>query len=237
MSNPETAPGPRSSRRPLILGLIALLVVVVAGGGYFGYRYYLDSRPGDVNTPSPIGDMALGPADAPVKIIEYASMTCPHCAAFTKDVFPKLKAAYVDTGKVRYIFREYPLDEVAFAGAVLARCIAKGDAPKFFNVIDVLFAAQNQWASNAPIEPLKGIAKQFGMNEQEFNACLDDGKISQGIIDTRDYAFDRLHVNSTPTFYVNGQQVLGETPFEDFAKIIDPLLAKASGAPQAPPKS
>src|ERR1700682_4921866 len=155
MSDPEAAPKPPSSRRGLIIGIAALVVIGLAGAGYYGYQRYAASRPGDVNTPSPLGDMALGPADARVKIIEYASMTCPHCAAFTKETFPKLKATYIDTGKVRYIFREYPLDEVAFLGAILARCIAKGDPTKFYNVIDVLFANQNDWASNAPVEPLK----------------------------------------------------------------------------------
>jgi protein-disulfide isomerase len=236
MSTPEAGPSPRPSRRGLIIGLAALVVIGLAGAGYYGYQRYTASQPGDVNTPSPLGDMALGPADARVKIIEYASMTCPHCAAFTKETFPNLKATYIDTGKVRYIFREYPLDEVAFLGAILARCIAKGDPAKFFNVIDVLFASQNEWASNAPVEPLKRITKQLGLNDQEFQACVDNRAISQGIIETRDYAFDRLKVNATPTFFINGQLLQGEASLEEFAKIIDPLLARQA-APATPPKS
>ena len=93
----------------------------------------------DVAKPSPLGDMALGPENASVTIVEYASMTCPHCAAFTAEVFPKIKAAYIDTGKVRFIFREFPLDLVAAAGSMMARCIAKDDAQKYFAVVDVLF--------------------------------------------------------------------------------------------------
>ncbi len=227
MSTQDSAAKPK--RRGLIIAIIAVVVLALAGGGYYGYQTYAASRPGNLNTPSPLGDMALGPADARVTIIEYASMTCPHCAAFTKETFPKLKAAYVDTGKVRYIFREYPLDQVALLGAALARCIANGDAPKFFNVIEVLFASQNEWASNKPVEPLKRLTRQFGMNDQEFEACADNETVAKGIIATRDYAYDRLKVNATPTFFINGKKIEGEASFEDFAKIIDPILAQPAG--------
>jgi protein-disulfide isomerase len=225
----------KPSRRGLIIAIVAVVVLGLAGGGYYGYQTYAASKPGDINTPSPLGDMALGPADAKVKIIEYASMTCPHCAAFTKETFPKLRTTYIDPGKVRYIFREYPLDQVALLGAVLARCIAKGDAAKFFNVIETLFASQNDWASNTPIEPLKRITKQLGMTDQEFEACANNEAIAKGIIATRDYAYDRLKVNATPTFFINGQKLEGEASFEEFAKIIDPILARPAGgaAPSA----
>jgi protein-disulfide isomerase len=194
---------PKQSRRGLFIAIAAVVVLMLGGGGYYGYQTYAASKPGDVNTPSPLGDIALGPADAKVTIIEYASMTCPHCA----------------TGKARYVFREFPLDQVALLGAVLARCIAKGDPPKFFNVIDVLFASQNDWVSNAPIEPLKRITKQFGLNEKEFEACASNEAIGKGIIATRDYAYDRLKVNATPTFFVNGKTLQGEASLEELAKI------------------
>src|ERR1700722_3869816 len=99
----------------------------------------------DVAKPVSLADMSLGPANATVTITEYASMTCPHCAAFNAEVFPKLKAEYIDTGKIRYIFREFPLDVKAAAGSMLARCIAKGDANKYFAVTDLLFRSQNDW--------------------------------------------------------------------------------------------
>jgi len=208
---------------------------VLAGGGFYGYRAYSASQTtGNLNTPSPLGDIALGPADARVTIIEYASMTCPHCAVFTKETFPKLKAAYVDTGKVRYIFREFPLDQLALLGAQLARCIAKGDGPKYFGAIDVLFATQDEWANNKPIEPLKRLTKQLGMNDGEFEACANNETIGKGIIATRDYAYDKLKVNATPSFFVNGQLLQGEASLEDFAKIIDPILnGSGAGAPAA----
>src|SRR5437660_11513303 len=112
----------QSNRRGLIAAIAAAVVVIVlAGDGYYAYQtYYAAPTPGQVNNnPSPLGDIALGPADARVEIVEYASMTCPHCAAFTKQTFPQLKAAYIDTGKVRYVFREFPLDQVAFLGGIL----------------------------------------------------------------------------------------------------------------------
>ena len=228
MTTPEATP-PKTGRRGLFIALAAVLVLILAGGGYYGYRAYTASLPGDINTPSPLGDIALGPADARVTIVEYASMTCPHCAAFTKETFPKLKATYIDTGKVRYVFREFPLDQLALLGAQLARCIAKGDPVKFFGAIDVLFATQEEWANNAPIEPLKRVTKQLGMNDQEFEACAANESIGNGIIATRDYAYDRLKVNATPSFFINGQLLRGEASLEEFAKIIDPILAQGDG--------
>ena len=99
----------------------------------------------EVAKPVSLPDMALGPANAAVTITEYASMTCPHCAAFTENVFPKIKSEYIDTGKVRYVFREFPLDIKAAAGSMLARCIAKDDSGKYFAVVDMLFKQQSEW--------------------------------------------------------------------------------------------
>ena len=110
--------------------------------------------------------MALGPAKAPVTIIEYASMTCPHCAAFGENVFPMLRSKYIDTGKVRFVFREFPLDIKAAAASMLARCIAKTDAGKYFAVIDLLFKQQTEWAGPKTTEILKRIGKQAGLSEQ-----------------------------------------------------------------------
>jgi protein-disulfide isomerase len=177
-----------------------------------------------VAKPSPLGDMALGPENATVTIVEYASMTCPHCAAFTNDVFPKLKAQYIDTGKVRFIFREFPLDLKAAAGSMLARCVAKSDATKYFAVVDTLFKQQADWAMNNTVESLKRIGKQAGLSEDGFNACLKDQSVLDGIKATQEYAADTLKVNSTPSFFVNGTMVRGETSIEAFQKLIDPLL-------------
>ncbi len=178
----------------------------------------------DVSKPSPLGDMTLGSETASVTIVEYASMTCPHCAAFTINVFPKLKSEYIDTGKVRFIFREFPLDLKAAAGSMLARCVAKNDAGKYFAVVDTLFKQQADWAAANTVELLKRIGKQAGLSEDSFNACLKDQATLDGIKATQEYAADTLKVNSTPSFFVNGNLVRGETTFEGFEKLIKPLL-------------
>ncbi|EGP08721.1 thiol:disulfide interchange protein DsbA [Bradyrhizobiaceae bacterium SG-6C] len=171
-----------------------------------------------------LGDMALGAKDAPVTIIEYASMTCPHCAAFTKDVFPQIKTAYIDTGKVRFIFREFPLDQVALAASALARCMAKDDAQKYFAIVDILFKQQNDLASDA-LGTINRVGKQAGFSEQMIKDCVQgDPKIQKGILDVREHAYKTLKVNSTPFFFVNGTPVRGETSFDAFEKMIKPLL-------------
>lgn len=177
-----------------------------------------------VTKPSPLGDMALGPENAKVTVVEYASMTCPHCAAFTVNVFPKLKEQYIDTGKIRFVFREFPLDLKAAAGSMLARCVAKNDANKYFAVVDTLFKQQEQWAAKNTVQELKLIGKQAGLSEDGFNACLKDQQVLDGIKATQEYAADTLKVNSTPSFFVNGTLVRGETSIEAFQKLIDPLL-------------
>lgn len=178
----------------------------------------------EIARPSSLGDMALGDPKATVTIVEYASMTCPHCATFTKEVFPKLKAAYIDSGKARFIFREFPLDLTAAAGSMLARCIADGNADKYFAVVDLLFRQQDVWAVQNPTAPLKRVARQAGMGEQQFETCLKDQKLLDAIKESQDYAVKTLKINSTPTFFVNDTMVRGETSFEAFQKIVDPLL-------------
>ena len=178
----------------------------------------------DVAKPVSLPDMALGPAGAKVTIVEFASMTCPHCAAFNAEVFPKLKAEYIDTGKVRYIFREFPLDVKAAAGSMLARCIAKDDAPKYFAVTDLLFRSQSDWAVKDTTETLTRIGKQAGLSAQDVETCLKDQKLLDKIVADQKYASDTLKVNSTPTFFLNGEMIKGETSFEEFDKRIKALL-------------
>ena len=178
----------------------------------------------DVAKPVSLPDMALGPKDAPVTITEYASMTCPHCAAFNEQVFPKIKSEYIDTGKVRYIFREFPLDIKAAAGSMLSRCIANGDAPKYFAVTDMLFRQQNDWVMKNTTETLTRIGKQAGLTQQQVEACLKDQALLDKIAADQKYASDVLKVDSTPTFFINGEKIKGEASFEEFAKKINPLL-------------
>jgi protein-disulfide isomerase len=178
----------------------------------------------DVAKPVSLPDMALGPADAKVTITEFASMTCPHCAAFNEQVFPKIKSEFIDTGKIRYIFREFPLDIKAAAGSMLSRCIAKGDAPKYFAVTDLLFRQQNDWVVKNTTETLTRIGKQAGLSQQEVETCLKDQSLLDKIAADQKYASDVLKVDSTPTFFINGEKIKGETSFDEFAKRINAVL-------------
>ena len=178
----------------------------------------------DVAKPVSLPDMALGPAGAAVTITEFASMTCPHCAAFNEAVFPKIKSEYIDSGKIRYIFREFPLDIKAAAGSMLARCIAKDDSGKYFAVIDMLFKQQMDWASKNTAETLTRIGKQAGLSQQQVEDCLKDQSLLDKIAADQKYAAEVLKVDSTPTFFVNGEKIKGETSFEEFDKKIKSLL-------------
>ena len=177
-----------------------------------------------VAKPVSLPDMALGPAKAPVTVTEYASMTCPHCARFNEEVFPKIKAEFIDSGKVRYVFREFPLDIKAAAGSMLARCIAKDDSGKYFAVIDLLFKQQNDWVTKNTTETLTRIGKQAGLSQQAVEACLKDQALLDKIAADQKFASEVLKVNSTPTFFINGEMVKGETSFEEFDKKIKSLL-------------
>jgi protein-disulfide isomerase len=178
----------------------------------------------DVAKPVSLPDMALGPANAPVTITEFASMTCPHCAAFNENVFPKIKSEYIDTGKIRYVFREFPLDIKAAAGSMLARCIAKGDGGKYFAVIDMLFKQQNDWVTKNTTETLTRIGKQAGLSQQGVEDCLKDQALLDKIAADQKYASEVLKVDSTPTFFINGEKIKGETSFAEFDKKIKSLL-------------
>jgi protein-disulfide isomerase len=178
----------------------------------------------DVAKPVSLPDMALGPANAAVTITEYASMTCPHCAAFSENVFPKIKSEYIDTGKVRYVFREFPLDIKAAAGSMLGRCIAKGDSGKYFAVIDMLFKQQGDWVTKNTTETLTRIGKQAGLSQQAIEDCLKDQALLDKIAADQKFASEVLKVTSTPTFFINGEMIKGETSFEEFDKRIKSLL-------------
>ena len=178
----------------------------------------------ELMAPEALPDMVMGNDKASVTVIEYASMTCPHCAHFQETAFPELKKRYIDTGKIRYIFREFPLDNLAAAASMLARCAGETDKGKYFALVDTLFNQQRTWAVEKPIPPLMAIAKQAGFTEQSFNACLSNQKVLDGIEAVRQRAIDKFKVGSTPTFFINGTSYSGAMSIEDMAKIIDPLL-------------
>jgi protein-disulfide isomerase len=173
-----------------------------------------------LNGPQALPDIAEGKADAPATIIEYASMTCSHCAAFHKDVWPALKAKYIDTGKAKLILREFPLDPLATGAFMLARCAGpeKRDA-----VVDRLFDHQADWAFAAnPLFQLKEQLIAAGMPEADFEACLKNQGLFDQIKAMRDAAASKLDITSTPTFFVNGQRLSGGHSLETFDKILSP---------------
>ncbi len=172
--------------------------------------------------PGPLPDQVLGKADAPVTIVEYASMTCSHCAHFHATTYPVLKEKYIDTGKVKFILREFPLDIVAKAAFMLARCGGEG---KYYPMVDVLFDNQKSWAfTNNPAQALLAIAKQSGMTEQQFNTCLSDAKLAENVNATAERGAKDFGVDSTPTFFINGKKVPGAMSPEELDKELAPLL-------------
>jgi protein-disulfide isomerase len=175
----------------------------------------------ELEAKGPLDDIPLGSETAPVTIIEYASMTCPHCAAFEVGVFPKLKEKYIDTGKVRFIMREYPLDRLAAAAFMLARCAG----PEKYNaLVETLFQQQQKWAVKEPLPPLLAIAKQAGFTQQSFDACLNDTALFNKIQQVRDRATTKFKVDATPTFYINGEKFSGEISMDELDKRIQPFL-------------
>ncbi|WP_457935711.1 DsbA family protein [Mesorhizobium sp. 10J20-29] len=166
-------------------------------------------------------DQVLGNADAPVTIVEYASMTCPHCAHFHETTLPELKKKYLDTGKARLILREFPFDPRAEAGFMLARC--SGD--KYFPMVDVLFKQQQNWASvqNAK-DALLQISKLAGFSQESFEACLTDQKLLDDVRSVQKRGADEFKVDSTPTFFINGNTYKGALTIEEMSAIIDGML-------------
>jgi protein-disulfide isomerase len=178
----------------------------------------------DLMKPQALPDMIMGSDKAPVTIVEYASMTCPHCAHFQETTFPELKKRYIDTGKVRYIFREFPLDTLASAAFMLARCAGEKDSGKYFAMVETLFKQQQQWVTAKPVPPLLAIAKQASFTEQTFDTCLANQKLLDSIQSVRQQAIDVFKVQSTPTFFINGDRYAGALTIEQMEKLIDPQL-------------
>ncbi len=179
--------------------------------------------------PPLVPDMALGKDDAPITIYEYASATCPHCADFHISEWPLIKKEYVDTGKARFIFREFPLDQVALAAFMLARCAAGNDPEKYHALLDTIFKTQREWAQN-PREGLLKIMRMAGMDDKQFEACQSDRKLAQAIINSARNASRDFKVASTPTFFINGRKVEGRRGIEEFRKVIDAELKRAEAA-------
>ncbi len=209
------------TRREFVAGTSALAIVAALGAALAPGAMAQAFSTADLLEPGPLEEMSVGKADAPVTVIEYASMTCGHCATFHNTTYPEFKKRYVDTGKARYILREFPLDPLAAGAFMLARCAGKD---KYFPLVETLFQQQRIWAVQKPLEPLFAIARQVGFTQQTFDACLRDQAMLEGIEKVRSRGTERFKVESTPTFFINGTAYRGAMTIEDMAKAIDPLI-------------
>ncbi len=172
-----------------------------------------------------LSERILGNSDAKVTMIEYASMTCPHCANFHTKTFPAIKKEYIVTGKIKFIYRDFPLDQFALAAAMMARCSAK---ERYFGVIDVIFRTQREWGRNPnPRKALEQIGKIVGVSENTYEACVTDKVVHDGIMKMRNDAVEKYKVRTTPTFVVNEKKINGGLPLEELRKVLDAAVAKA----------
>jgi protein-disulfide isomerase len=171
------------------------------------------------------GDRVLGKADAPITIIEYASLTCPHCAHFEVDVLPKLKEKWIDTGKAKLVLRDFPLDEPALRAAMVARC---APPERFYPLVDTFFAQQEQWATTRDYRAaLEKLAKLGGISNKEFAACISDKKLEDQVAQSRLTAAQQLGVDATPTFFINGKKFDGAPTLEAFDQALSGVAAKS----------
>ncbi len=170
-------------------------------------------------------DRILGNPDAPITIIEYASLTCPHCAHFTNDVLPEIKKEWIDTGKAKLVLRDFPLDEPALRAAMIARC---APTDRYYAFTDTFFATQEKWVrSDDYRDALARLAKLGGMSREEFDACLKNTDLENKIVEGRLTASKELEVNSTPTFFINGTKLTGAPSAEEFNKQLSSLAPKS----------
>ncbi len=212
-------------------------VVLVAFGGWFvlsqqstptdpiGAAFAQDASEIDI---SMIPDMSIGNPDSDVTVIEYASFTCPHCAAFHAESFKKLKADFIDTDKINFIHREVFFDRFGLWAAIVARC-GDGAENRYFGIADVMYAKQREWASNenSPEEivgQLRTIGKTAGLNDEQLDACFTDADTAQAL-----YAYfvqntEEDGIRSTPTFIINGK-LHRNMPYDELKEIIDAALA------------
>jgi protein-disulfide isomerase len=211
------------------------LVIVVTIGGVLAWREWVsvpsksqiaemeDAR--DLPMEVTAEDKILGSSDAPVTIIEYASLTCPHCAAFHRETLPKLKSDWIETGKVRLVYRDFPLDGAALAAAVVAHC---APPDRYFPMIGLLFERQDEWAvEDQWRERLTQLAGVAGMDKASVDACLADEARKNGVVETAEKAQATYGISSTPSFIVNGRKLSGALPIERFAEVIEEAQPKS----------
>ena len=209
---------------------IRLYVIAIAG--LLGAALELAAAPSVVLADAPASLLAITKDDrifgnpaAPITIVEYASMTCPHCAHFAKEVLPELKRKWIDTGKVKLVFRDFPLDQLALRAAMIQRC---APPDRFYAFAETFFADQAQWVmADDALAALARLAALGGMSKSEFDACLKDTALENHILQQRLVASKNLGVEATPTFFINGSKFAGAPTMADFDKVLSGLAPKS----------
>lgn len=221
--------------KSVLVGLIVAIVIAVGAGiwiqrGELGIGATAPNSELDPSEPAPAvpdvveGEKSIGKADAPVTIVEYLSLGCPHCKNFHENLLPKLKTEYLDTGKARLVFRDFPLDGVALAAAVLTRCV---NDLAYFAMVDTLFKEQQVWHVQDGIGQVASIAKSAGMDQAAFDACIADPARKGQVMASLQEGETKFQVNSTPTFFINDRVIKGVPDYASFKAAVDAALARA----------
>lgn len=224
-------------KRSALFAIALVALIAVGAGGYYASQGEpeaateagpaAESAPDaqvDLATllmPGPLPDQVLGDANAPVTVVEYASLSCSHCREFHDKTLPEVKSRFIDTGKVRFIFRDFPLDQFALAGAMIARCAGDG---KYFPIVDAFFAQQESLlGAQDPLAWLQNFGKQVGFTQESLEACLSNRELEDNLLNIRETASGKFGVNSTPTFFFNGKVRRGALTLEEFEKEVEAL--------------
>lgn len=196
--------------RALLPGLLALLFAVFA------------FAPGAQAQATRPGDVAIGSADAPVTVVEYFSLTCGHCAQFHMETMPAIFAKYIETGKVRFIYRDFPLDNVALGAAMVTQCL---DDRLHYGFVQMLYNQQENWtSSDDPVGAVARLARVAGLSEDRAAACLADTQLRDTIVAGQTAASQDFQVSATPSFIINGETIAGVLSLSDFEDLVEPLL-------------
>lgn len=203
-------------RRTVLAGFVSL-----AGAAMFTPLVSLSATSATVEFLERPGDIAMGDPEAPIVMLEYYSLNCPHCAAFHKIVFPDLKRTYIETGKVRFVFRDFPLSWPALEAAVLLHCAGPD---LYFGLQDALFKSAREWnVAEGSLQALAGIGEEHGVERAEFKRCLEDGAFERQVLESYKFANEEVGVDGTPTFVINGEKHVGGMSFETLSELFDGL--------------
>ncbi len=195
-----------------VLGIAFVAMLLAPSPGRAGVASFDDAS----------GEMVMGEEDAPVTIIEYSSLTCPHCATFHRETLPKIKQTYIDTGKAKLVYRDFPFGALALAAAMVARCAGPA---KYFGMIEILFRSQDKWSlSRNPLVEIKRVARFGGISAAGVDECLDNEPLMKSIQQGKAAAIKQFDVNSTPTFFIGETRIDGAQPYGEFEAAIEKAL-------------